>query len=265
MAKESKQAKYDQIPAGRKGGVRSVCGPLLVLLLWQLVSILGLCNPYLLPAPEKVLRALFRMTVQGDLVVHVCSSLVRVAVGFSLAAVLGCLLALVYIAFPRLAAWYDSPLRIIRTIPPLSLIPMVILWVGLGEESKILLILLSAFFPIYLNTQDALVRCDPKLLEVGRTLGYSQWSQLWKIRLPAAIPGIISGMHLGLGYSWRALVGAEMLAATSGLGYYILDAQSMARTDKILAGIIVIAVVGVLTDKLFHIGADMITRKRWQH
>ncbi|MGM9663021.1 MAG: ABC transporter permease [Oscillospiraceae bacterium] len=239
------------LPGALRSKRRYVYGSLLILTLWQAASSLGWCNPYLLPPPAKVLRALIQMAAQGQLLRHVGSSLARVAAGFSLAFLLACLLALGCVLAPRASQWYDGPLRIIRTIPPLSLVPMVILWVGLGEESKVLLILLSAFFPIYMNAQDGLLRCDEKLLEVGRTFGYSPAEQLWRIRVPAAVPHVVAGMRVGLGYSWRALVGAEMLAATSGLGYYILDAQAMARTDKVLAGIVVIAAVGFLSDVLF--------------
>lgn len=229
----------------------------MLLAAWYLISTSGIYSSYLLPSPEKVTRALWSTMRNGQLVKHVVSSLKRVIAGFVLSFVSAYVLALGCVAFPKASQWYDGPLQIIRTIPPLSLIPMLILWMGLGEESKIFLIILSAFFPIYMNTKEGLMACDEKLLEVGYTFGYSKWRQLWSIRIPSAVPEMISGMKISFGYSWRALVGAEMLAAASGLGYYIQDAQMMARTDKILAGIITITVVAVFCDWLI----DMILRK----
>ena len=111
--------------------------------------------------------------------------------------------------------------------------------------------MLASFFPMYLNMDDGFRRCDRKLLEVGRMLGFSPWQSLWKIRLPSALPGILTGLRVGMGYSLRAIIGAEMIAADSGLGYLILDAQQMSRSDKVIVGIFVIGLVGLLCDKAF--------------
>ena len=265
MVKEPKKRENIPVPAGKMAGVRKLCGPLLLLLLWQGVCMLKLCDPYLLPSPGKVLRALGQMAVQGQLLPHLLASLGRVAAGFALAVVCGWLLALLGVLFPKAEQWYGGSLRVLRTIPPLSLVPMVILWVGLGEGSKLLLIFLSAFFPVYLNAKAGLEEGSRKLLEVGRTLGLSRRELLLRIRLPGAVPRGITGMKLGLGYGWRALVGAEMLAATKGLGYFILQAQAMARTDRILAGIFLVAAAGVLTDWVFDRVLHVLTRRRWQY
>lgn len=132
----------------------------------------------------------------------------------------------------------------IQHIPPLSLIPLLVLWFGIGETPKFLIIILATFFPIYLNMEDGLLRADPKLLEVGKTLGFSQRETLWKIRLPLALPTIVTGMRIGMGYSLRSIIGAEMIAADRGLGYFILDAQTMSRSDKVIVGILAIGLIG---------------------
>ena len=131
------------------------------------------------------------------------------------------------------------------------LIPLLILWFGIGEVPKIIVIVLTSFFPIFINTEAGLRGCDPKLLEVGETLHMRKKEIFLKIRLPSALPDILVGMQIGLGYSWRAIVGAEMIAASKGLGYMILDAQALSRTDKVLVGILLIGIIGCVTDKLF--------------
>lgn len=142
-------------------------------------------------------------------------------------------------------------MEVFRHVPPLSLIPLLILWFGIGEVPKAIVIILASFFPIYLNMDDGFRRCDPKLLEVGRILGMNRWTQLRKIRLPAALPGILTGMKVGMGYSLRAIIGAEMIAADSGLGYLILDAQAMSRSDKVIIGILTIGALGLVLDGAF--------------
>jgi ABC-type nitrate/sulfonate/bicarbonate transport system permease component len=143
----------------------------------------------------------------------------------------------------------------LRNIPPLALVPVLILWFGIGEPSKLALILLSSFFPIFLGTTTGLSSVDPKLVEMGRSLGFSRMRILSEIMLSESVPSIVNGLRLGLGYSWRALVGAEMVAASSGLGYWILDAEEMARIDTVFAGIIVIGLLGILIDRAAYLAA----------
>ena len=140
-----------------------------------------------------------------------------------------------------------------RNVPPISLIALLILWFGIGETSKIIIIVLASFFPMYFNIRKGFVSCDKKLLEVGEVFGFGPWQQFFRIVLPSAVPDILVGMRVGLGYSWRAIIGAEMIAAGSGLGYLILDSQQMSRSDKVIAGILVIGIVGILCDKLFQL------------
>ena len=133
----------------------------------------------------------------------------------------------------------------------MSLIPLLILWFGIGEVPKIIIIVLTAFYPIYLNTLSGFSQCDARLSEVGSSLGFSRGRVFFRILLPGVLPSMLAGMRIALGYSWRAIIGAEMIAAASGLGYMILDAQAMSRSDKVIAGILVIGLVGYLTDRLF--------------
>ena len=142
-------------------------------------------------------------------------------------------------------------LEFVRHVPPIACIPMLILWLGIGEASKIAVIILAAFFPIFLNTLNGVVNCDPKLLEVGDIFGFSVLEKFFKIILPSAMPYVTVGMRLGLGYSWRALIGAELIAASSGIGYMIMDAEQLSRPDIIIVGIIAIGLLGYVIDLLF--------------
>ena len=145
---------------------------------------------------------------------------------------------------------YTRLMGVIRHIPPISLIPLLILWFGIGETPKLIVIVLASFFPILLNTETGIFGCDEKLVEVGKVLNFSKGKIFFRIQLPNAVPNILVGIRIGLGYGWRAIVGAEMIAATSGIGYLILDAQALSRTDKVIGGILVIGVIGLLTDAL---------------
>ena len=147
--------------------------------------------------------------------------------------------------------YYNHIVEFLRNFPPLSLIALLILWFGIGETSKIIIIVLASFFPMFLNIKKGLASCDPKLIEVGRSLNFTQGQIFRRILLPNALPDILVGMRVGMGYSWRAISGAEMIAAASGLGYMILDAQQMSRSDKVIVGIFVIGIVGYLCDRLF--------------
>lgn len=154
-----------------------------------------------------------------------------------------------------LEVYYGPYVEIMRNMPPISLIALLILWFGIGETSKIIIVLAS-FFPMFMNIRKGLLSCDKKLLEVGKTCGLSKTASFFKIRLFWALPDILVGMRIGLGYSWRAIIGAEMIAAEmiaagKGLGYLILDAQQMSRSDKVIVGIFVIGLTGLLCDKVF--------------
>ena len=222
-----------------------------LLLLWAAVSRAGVFSAYVLPGPERVARAFASMAASGELLRNLLASLWRVLVGFGISFVLAFLLGVLTGLAPGADPYYRHILEFLRHVPPMSLIPLLILWFGIGETSKIIVIVLTSFFPIFLNTNAGLSQCDPKLLEVGRSLGMSRTACFFRIRLPAAMPSVLVGMRIGLGYSWRAIVGAEMIAAASGLGYMILDAQALSRSDKVLVGILLIGVVGFVTDALF--------------
>ena len=147
--------------------------------------------------------------------------------------------------------YFKSIFEFLRHTPPLALIPMIILWFGIGETSKIVIIVLASFFPVFLNVLKGISQCDKKYIEVGQVFKLSKKDIFCKIILPNSIPDILIGLKLGIGYSWRAIIGAELIAASSGIGYLILDAQQISRSDIVVLGIIVIGVTGIATDYLF--------------
>ena len=240
-----------------KKKITKTCISIVILLsIWTIVTEMGLINSYILPSPLKVLDSFFKMVQSGEIFEDIYISYIRVLQGFFLATFLAFLLAMVRVVLPKYNDYYESILQFLKNVPPLSLISLLILWFGIGETTKIGIIVLTAFFPIYLNTVKGFVSCDKKLLEVGEIYGYSKTDSFLKIRLPYAMSDILVGMRIGLGYSWRAIISAEMIAASSGLGHMILFAQQMSRTDKVIVGILVIGVVGYITDRLFALIID---------
>ncbi len=221
-----------------------------ILFLWYLVCKFGFWSTYVLPTPDKVFQSFLKMASNGELIKHLFISLHRVIVGFSISCILTFIFTLIAVLFPKIVPYYSNLLGVIRHIPPISLIPLFILWFGIGELPKTIVIVLASFFPVLLNTESGILECDSKLIEVGKVFGLSKSQILFRIMLPNAIPNIFVGIRIGLGYAWRAIVAAEMIAASSGVGYLILDAQALSRTDKIIVGVFIIGFVGLLTDKL---------------
>ncbi len=225
--------------------------PIMIIFIWWLGSNAFWWNTFLLPSPTQTASAFFSYLQNGELQKHVCASLSRIIKGFGLSAVIALSLALLCSQFPALLTQIEPTLEFFRHIPPMSVIPLLILWFGIGESPKIILIILATFFPVFLNTLQGIKASDPKLTEVAKVFGYSHWNQFRFVVLPEAIPSILTGLRLGLGYSWRALVAAELVAAASGLGYMILDAEKLSRSDVVLMGIFVIGALGAFIDYIF--------------
>ena len=236
--------------------VKTLISVLILLLIWTTVTQLELVSSYVLPSPAKVWDSFLKMLQSGEIFEDIYISYIRVLKGFFIATLLAFLFAMVRVVLPKCNDYYENILQFLKNVPPLSLISLLILWFGIGETTKIGIIVLTAFFPIYLNTVKGFASCDKKLLEVGEIYGYSKVSSFFRIRLPYAMSDILVGMRIGLGYSWRAIISAEMIAASTGLGHMILFAQQMSRTDKVIVGILVIGIVGYLTDRLFAIIID---------
>lgn len=235
----------------RKITVAPFIGIGVLLLIWYIVCRAEILSAYVLPPPSRVLQSFYKMLINGELWKDIYISFIRVMKGFSIAFVLAFLLGMVRALLPASERYYEYVVQFFRNVPPLSMIPLLILWCGIGETTKTVIIVLASFFPMYLNIVKGFTGCDRKLLEVGDMFGYSSGHKFLRIVLPYASADILVGMRIGLGYSWRAIIGAEMVAASTGLGHMILFAQQMSRTDKVIVGILVIGVVGYATDRLF--------------
>ena len=223
---------------------------LLLLALWQgVIEITGV-KTSLLPGPLDVLAALTDVVESGVLFEHELASLFRVAMGFLLATIFAVPLGLLMGTRKFLHITLDPILQGIRTISPISWIPLAILWFGIGDKPAIFIIFITAFFPILLSTALSIRHVDPLLLRVGTNFGATQKQLLFKIILPAVTPYIVIGLKISLGVSWIIVVAAEMVGMSSGLGYMILDARNFLRTDLIIAGMFVIGIIGFTLDRL---------------
>ncbi|MDR2072131.1 MAG: ABC transporter permease [Spirochaetaceae bacterium] len=224
--------------------------PLVLLAVWAALSAFNLVNPYLIPSPGRVLGAARRLLSTGDLQRHILISLGRVWAGYCISACIALPLALIFHESLRSRRLFHGLFELIRAVPPLAMIPLLILWFGLGEASKLAVIVLATFFPVFLNAQGGFDSMDKRWLELSRSLELSFFRHLRSVLIPAALPQIITGLRLGFGYAWRALLGAELFASASGLGYLITDSQAMARVDRVFVGIITIGLLGILFDTL---------------
>ncbi|MFE4709979.1 ABC transporter permease [Paenibacillus sp. NPDC056722] len=219
-----------------------------VLILWQTLGHYGIISEMLFPTPYTIGESFWNLAVSGDLWVNLRISAARALSGFVLGGGLGLLLGLLVGLFRRSEKLLDPSLQMIRMIPSLAVVPLFILWFGIGEESKVLLIAKGAFFPLYINTFVGIRGVDNKLFEVTRVLGYSRLKQISRLVLPAALPNVVLGVRLSLGLSWLGLVVAELIASSSGIGYMMSDARQFADTPVVFVGILVFAVAGLLSD-----------------
>ena len=224
--------------------------PALLLALWEALSRFGLVPPNLLPAPSAVLRALRDLWLSGELWGHIEVTVIRVLLGFLLgtavATVLGALTG--YSALWR--RLLDPTFQALRSIPSFAWIPLFVLWLGIFEASKVTLIAVGVFFPVYLGLMGAIQSVDRKLVEVGRAFRLSDVAMVRRILLPAVLPAYVISLRSGLGLGWMFVVAAEFMGASEGLGYLLIDGQQLGKPAQILAAIITFAVIGQATDWL---------------
>ncbi|AZE23833.1 ABC transporter, permease protein [Pseudomonas chlororaphis subsp. aureofaciens] len=223
--------------------------PIAIILLLEIVVRIGWLPSYQMPAPSEIALTLGDLA-QGALWKHIGASLLRVLLGFAI----GASLALVFAAWVGLSreaeAYLEPTFAGLRSIPSLAWVPLLLLWLGIDETSKVVLIAIGAFFPVYLNGVAAIRDIDRKLVEVGHMYAFGRRRLVRRILLPAALPGLFTGLRSGMSLAWMFLVAAELIAATKGLGYLLSDGRETSRPDIVLAAIIVLAVLGKLSDGL---------------
>lgn len=226
----------------------SFVAPVTLVVVWEVLARSGSLSPQLLPAPSKVANTAFDLAVSGSLIDDLAASLLRAVSGFLIGGAVGFSLGTL-VGFSRLAeALIDRSVQMIRAIPFLALLPLAIVWLGVGEGEKIFLVSLGVVFPIYINTSLGIRQVDPKLLELGRVQGLSAWLLIRRVILPGALPSILTGVRYSLATAWLALVVAETIGAQSGIGFLAMDAREFLRTDVIVLTMIIYALIGVAAD-----------------
>jgi len=224
--------------------------PICIVIIWELCARFAGLSPHILPAPTKVIATAAKLVANGELVPDLAISLLRAASGFLIGGTIGLALGIT-VGFSRLAELLlDRSVQMLRAIPFLALLPLVIVWLGIGEAAKIFLVSLGVVFPIYINTVLGIRQVDPKLLELGRVTGLRDWQLIRRIVLPGALPSILTGVRYALATAWLALVVAETIAASSGIGFLAMDAREFLQTDVIVLAILIYAIIGVLADTL---------------
>src|SRR6476659_1236158 len=236
--------------------------PVGLAVVWEIVVRLGFSDGRLVPPPSRIYQEFAELAQSGELLRHVVATLLRVAVGFGVGTVIGTVLGAIagYSALVRRVI--DPTLQGLRAVPSIAWIPLFILWLGIFETSKVALIAVGVFFPVYLGVMGAILSVDRKIVEVGRVFRLSGPAMVRRILLPAVLPAYVVSLRAGLGLGWMFVVAAEFMGASEGLGYLLIDGQQLGKPAQILAAIVVFAIIGKATDWLIEIAAAPFLR--WQ-
>ncbi len=235
-----------------------------VLCLWFAVGRWGLVNPLFLPGPEEVALTGYDLMVDGyrdvSLFGHIFVSMARALVAFFLAALTGIPVGIAMGMSPTFNAVLDPFVQFLRPLPKLALIPLVIVWFGIGEFSKVLLIYLATFLTIVVSSAAAVMTVSEGRVRAAQSLGVNGWQMFRHVILPSALPELFTGVRVGIGIGWTTLIAAEMIASTSGLGWMVMNASSYLRTDVVMLGIVVLGITGYLLDLSL-----VAAQRRWVH
>ncbi|WSF66535.1 ABC transporter permease [Streptomyces sp. NBC_01352] len=237
-----------RLSPGHRLPATRLLGPALILALWAAASAAGQLDPGAIPAPWTVLETGVRLWTDGTLPTDILTSLRRAASGFAIGLTAGIALALASGLSRVGEALIDGSVQLNRAIPTLGLIPLFILWLGIGETFKVAIIAIVVYIPIYLNTHSALSGIDHRYVELAEVQGLSRYAFIRRIVVPGALPGFFVGLRLGVTGSWLGLVVLEQINATSGLGYMMFQAQNYGQTDVILVGLVVYGIFGLISD-----------------
>jgi sulfonate transport system permease protein len=236
--------------------------PVGAALAWELIVWLGYSSGRLVPPPSRVFATLVDLARSGELLTHVTATLTRVGLGFGFGVIAGTILGAISGYWALARRLLDPTVQALRAIPSLAWVPLFILWLGIFETSKIALIAAGVFFPVYLGVMGAILSVDRKIVEVGRIFRLSGPAMIRRILLPAVLPTYVVSLRVGLGLGWMFVVAAELIGASEGLGYLLLDGQQLGKPAQIVAAIVIFAILGKLTDWLIEICAAPFLR--WQ-
>ncbi|MBD1551229.1 ABC transporter permease [Pseudomonas typographi] len=252
MTVKTLEYRFDsQAPASRAHGSSAALRllvPVVLVVAWQLCASLGWLDDFVLPSPWHILLAYQELWHTGELQAALPVSLARAGLGLAIGGGLGLVLGVIAGLSAHAERLYDAPLQMVRTIPFIALVPLFVVWFGIGELAKVLLIVGAAIFPVYLNAYHGIRGIDKKLLELGNSFAMSRAEQVRLIVLPLAMPSILVGWRYAAGSALLGLVAAEQINSSAGLGYILNNANQFQRTDIIIAGILIYALLGVLVD-----------------
>jgi NitT/TauT family transport system permease protein len=224
-----------------------------VLAAWSILTYGGIVQPLFLPKPDSVANALYEMFVHEDFASDVWASFYRIAIGFLVAAALGVPLGIAIGSFRAVQAFFEPIIAAVRYMPASAFIPLLIIWFGIGQTEKMAVIWFGVFFPLTLMVADVSANIPKELVNIAYTLGASRWQVFRRVLLPASWPGVVDNMRIGLGWAWTYLIVAELVAASTGIGHVILQSSRFLETEKIIAGILTIGVLGLLSDAGFRL------------
>ena len=235
--------------------------PVFALILCEILVKNGFIQPYLLPAPSSLWDSFLELST-GDLWLHIWTSTWRVFLGFFIGSSLALIFAILVGLNKQVEDFLEPSFSALKSIPSLAWIPLLLLWLGIDETSKITLIAIGAFFPTYTNTVAAIQGVDRKLIEVAQVYRLKYLQQIKEIILPAASPGILTGLRNSLSLAWMFMIAAELIAATQGIGYLLSDGRETSRPEIVIIAIILLAVLGKITDSLMKLAENWLLRWR---
>ena len=250
-------------------GWSRLSGPALGLLLpvtcalaWEFIVWRGWSNGRLMPPPSRIFSTIAELARSGELWLHIKATMTRVVLGFGFGVIAGTVLGAISGYWALARRLLDPTIQALRAIPSLAWVPLFILWLGIFETSKIALIAVGVFFPVYLGVMGAILSVDRKIVEVGRVFRLSGPAMIRRILLPAVLPAYVVALRVGLGLGWMFVVAAELIGASEGLGYLLLDGQQLGKPAQILAAIVIFAILGKATDWLIEVA--FVPLLRWQ-
>lgn len=249
LAQAALQDQQRHKPSKFKSWYKALLLPVIFLFICEFLVRSGAIDAYLLPAPSSLWQSFIDLA-HADLLTHIYISTWRVFAGFAIGSGLGLLFAIGVGLNKQVEEYLDPTFSAIKSIPSLAWIPLLLLWLGIDEGSKLTLIAIGAFFPTYTNTIAAIQNVDPKLVELGKVYGLNHFERIVQIILPAASPGILTGLRNSLSLSWMFMIAAELIAATQGIGYLLSDGRETSRPDIVILAIILLALLGKITDTI---------------
>ncbi|MBE5916164.1 MAG: ABC transporter permease [Pseudobutyrivibrio ruminis] len=234
-------------------GVKYIALVLLIIIIWETASITGVLPTYMLPAPHAILQLFIKKLSTGELLINVLVSIRRVFLGFLIASVIAIVFGILISVSANFEVVTSLLLQILKPIPPIAWIPIAIIWLGIGEQSKIFIIFIGAFFPILTNVIDGIVQIDKRYFEVSQTFEISRRKLITNVMIPAALPQVMTGLKIGLGNAWICVVAAEMIAATSGIGYMLMDGRSLSMPGQVILSMIMVGVIGKIMEDILRL------------